>query len=56
VDNILAMDAVFRKNMEAFLKSDDEDESCGSDGYSEDGSDDSDGAENKKQKSRGNFI
>jgi hypothetical protein len=50
VDNKLAMDDVFGKNMEAFLESNDEDESCGSggdteDGESDDGSDDSGGLE-----------
>jgi hypothetical protein len=48
VDNKLAMDAVFGKNMEAFPKSDDEDEYCDSDGDTEDSDsdDDSDASSN----------
>jgi hypothetical protein len=40
VDNKLAIDAVFGKNMEAFRESDGEDESCGSGGDTEDGDSD----------------
>jgi hypothetical protein len=40
VDNKLAIDAVFGKNVEAFPESDDEDESCDSDGDTEHGDSD----------------